>query len=129
MGGVCVKPLVWGALGACLFASSIQAQTTPAPIDTRVDLKLNTDPQGAVMLVLPKEPGAKPFQCVTPCSVRIPQGWTFQLIATKPGYIQISHGQSPQWAEVGHGLFKPVTYALVPSEVTIKLAPDPNEAK
>jgi len=30
---------------------------------------------------------------------------------------------------VSHGLFKSVTYVLVPSEVTIKLTPYPTEAK
>ncbi len=60
---------------------------------------LHTDPEGATVLVLPAKQGAKPFQCVAPCSVQVPQQWGFQLIATKDGYKMVGPQPPVAWVE------------------------------
>ena len=82
--------------------AAVSGAAMAAPNERAAKLTFLTEPQGAVVLVVPADPKAKSFQCVTPCSVRIPQNWGLKIFASKPGYVMDSANVPPlKWVRTG----------------------------
>lgn len=118
----CLVAIGIALVGAPAYAGS--GGKVAAPAIGPQKLQLNSEPSGAIVMVLLDRGTGRTFQCVTPCTVRIPQGVTFRIVAAKEGYEMAGPQPAVTWEpKTGAWWQGNMGYVLQPDSVTLVLTP------